>query len=103
MSCGSASPFWPSMASTPSLGRSDESGTDTASTPATPTDMSPFIDAQTYSIPPLDAMILPHRVDTPQLALRATLPEVMDPSTARGVQIRHICCIGAGYVGKSFD
>lgn len=88
-----------SMASTPSLGRSDDSSADNQSVPATPADMSPYIEAQTYSIPPIDAMVLPRRPDTPQMALHASLPDIMDPNTAANVSIRHVCCIGAGYVG----
>jgi UDPglucose 6-dehydrogenase len=45
-------------------------------------------------------MTLPYRMETPQLAMHAALPDIMDPNTAANVPIRHICCIGAGYVGK---
>ena len=88
------------MASTPSLGRSDGSAADLESNPATPSEMSPFIDAQMYSIPPVDVMSLPRRADTPQLALHSALPDILHPDTAANVPIRHVCCIGAGYVGK---
>lgn len=88
------------MASTPSLGRSDESAGDAASTPATPADMSPYMSADAYSLPLIDAMVLPHRADTPHGAFHAALPEIMDPNTAANVPIRHVCCIGAGYVGE---
>ena len=89
----------PSMARTPSLGRSDESSFDSNSTPATPA-MSPFLNSEMYSLPPIDSMTLPHRMETPQLAMHAALPDIMDPNTAANVSIRHICCIGAGYVGE---
>jgi len=89
---------------TPSLGRSDDCNSSAG--PDTPSDKSPFIYAQTYSIPPptMDAIALPHRVGTPQPApLHTTLPNILDPQTAANVPIRHICCIGAGYVGMSRD
>jgi hypothetical protein len=84
------------MASTPSLGQSDGSAVDSSSMPPTPA-LSPFMNADVYSLPPVDSMALPYRMDTPQLASYATLPDIMDPSTAANVPIRHICCIGAGY------
>lgn len=88
----------------PSLGRSDDgsSAVDSSWTvPATPSDRSPFMSAQAYSIPPtMDSMVLPFRVGTPQpSSFHAQLPDIMDPRTAANVHIRHVCCIGAGYVG----
>jgi UDPglucose 6-dehydrogenase len=62
--------------------------------------MSPFLNSEMYSLPPIDSMTLPYRMETPQLAMHAALPDIMDPNTAANVPIRHICCIGAGYVGK---
>lgn len=78
---------------------SSSAGTDT------PFDKSPVFYAQTYSIPDtMDAVVLPQRAGTPQPSqLNAALPNIMDPETAANVPIRNICCIGAGYVGKSRD
>lgn len=84
------------MASTPSLGQSDESAMDSSSTPATPA-MSPYLNTEMYSLPPVDSMALPHRMGTSQLASYATLPDILDPNTAANMSIRHLCCIGAGY------
>lgn len=95
-----------SMSGTPSLARSDDdnSAPDSASVPATPFDMSPFMAGQTYAIPPMDMAMasLPNRAETSQSQIHAALPDIMDPNTA-GAPIRHICCIGAGYVGKSMS
>ena len=81
------------------MGRSDDSAADSASNPATPADMSPYMNAEMYSLPHMDAIALPQRAETPHMALYAALPDIMDPKTATNVPIRHICCIGAGYVG----
>ena len=89
-----------SMASTPSLGRADESAGDVASIPATPAGLSPYMSADAYSLLPIDAIVLPHRADTPHGVFHAALPDIVDPDTAANVPIRHVCCIGAGYVGE---
>lgn len=86
------------MSRTPSLGRSDESAVDLSSNPATPADMSPYMNGDVYTLPPIDAMALPQRADTERL-LHASLPDILDPNTAASVPIRSVCCIGAGYVG----
>jgi hypothetical protein len=89
---------------TPSLGRSDDSAEDPASGPQTPLEgRSPFMFGDTYTIPPpMETVTLPHRVGTPQpSSMSAVLPNILDPQTAANVPIRHVCCIGAGYVGKS--
>ena len=88
--------------SAPSLGRSDDSAIDYSSGPATPSDRSPYISGHTYAIPqPLETIALPQRVGTPQPSLHAVLPDILHPETAASVPIRHVCCIGAGYVGTS--
>ncbi len=84
----------------PSLGRSDESAVDQSSNPHTPADMSPFISGEVYSLPPIDAMALPEHANTSQRSYHASLPDILDPNTAARIPIRHVCCIGAGYVGK---
>lgn len=88
------------MSRTPSLGRSDDSAVDMASNPATPSDLSPFMAAQTYAIPPVEMASLPSRAETPQSDIHSALPDIMDSDTAANVPIRHVCCIGAGYVGE---
>jgi hypothetical protein len=88
---------------TPSLGRSDDSAEDRdpLSGPHTPSDRSPFIFGDSYTIPPpMESVTLPHRVGTPTpSSMSAVLPNILDPQTAANVPIRHVCCIGAGYVG----
>lgn len=98
----------PSMASfldrTPSLGRSDDSGPDISSIPPTPSDKSPAMYPQHYAIPPPMESVALHptlRAATPQPGQYAALPDIMDPATAASIPIRHVCCIGAGYVGES--
>ncbi|KAK3699614.1 hypothetical protein LTR37_016350 [Vermiconidia calcicola] len=81
-------------ARTPSLERSNGS-----SLPDTPSEMSSYLNAEVYSIKPTDAMALPLQINTRQRALHAPLPDILDPNTAANVRIRHICAIGAGYVG----
>lgn len=96
---------------TPSFGHSDSSAADSASGPHTPSDRSPFLFGDAYTIPPsldgVSALTLPpHRGGTPQpsaMMHAAVLPEILDPHTAANVPIRNVCCIGAGYVGKSKD
>jgi len=88
------------MSRAPSLGRSDESVVDSMSIPQTPADMSPFIGGNVYSLPPMDAMTLPQRAGAPRSSIHASLPDILDPNTAANVSIWHVCCIGAGYVGK---
>ena len=49
----------------------------------------------------METVTLPHRVGTPQPSMHtAVLPNILDPATAANVPVRHVCCIGAGYVGK---
>ncbi|CAK4030982.1 UDP-glucose 6-dehydrogenase [Lecanosticta acicola] len=89
---------------TPSLGPSTASTVDSSSDgPATPSDKSPFLSADVYSLsPPIDALTLalPHRPATPtQRSPLAVLPHILNPETAANVPIRKVCCIGAGYVG----
>ncbi|KAK3701835.1 hypothetical protein LTR37_015257 [Vermiconidia calcicola] len=81
-------------ARTPSLERSDGSAL-----PDTPSEMSPYLSAKVYSIKPTDAMAPPSQINIRQTALHARLPDILDPNTAANVRIRHICAIGAGYVG----
>lgn len=78
---------------------SDESAADSLSYPRTPGDMSPFMNGNVYSLPPIDAMTLPQRAGSHRTSLHASLPDILDANTAANVSIRHICCIGAGYVG----
>lgn len=80
----------------PSLTGSD-SGCPSVSSVATPSDRSPFMIGQHYSIP-IDGIALqqPNTLD----CQHAQLSDISDPSTA-GRLIREVCCIGAGYVGTS--
>jgi UDPglucose 6-dehydrogenase len=58
--------------------------------------------AHTYTIPSanMDSLALPHRVGTPQPSqFSAALPDILDPETGAYKPIRHVVCIGAGYVG----
>jgi len=88
---------------TPSLARSDDSTLDASSAgPATPSERSPFMSAQIYTTgPTMDAiLLLPHRApQPPSSSLHTRLPDILDPETAANVPVRHVCCIGAGYVG----
>ena len=72
---------------------------DSNSTPATPS-MSPYMSAAMYALPPIDAISLSRGLEASQLARHAALPDILDPRTATNTPIRHVCCIGAGYVGK---
>jgi hypothetical protein len=64
---------------------------------ATPSDRSPNMVGQHYSIP-MDGIAL----QTAMLASQhEQLPDINDPSTARRV-LRRVCCIGAGYVGELY-
>ena len=72
---------------------------DATSTTAT----SPIISLQHDSI--LDTM--DHFTDlglpagpTPN-GIKQPLPDILDPTTAAGTEVKNICFVGAGYVGKS--
>lgn len=57
--------------------------------------------ADVYALPPMDALALPRQAELTQATLHASLPDILDPRTGANNPVRHVCCIGAGYVGKS--
>lgn len=88
---------------TPSLvGNSDDSAVDISTGPTTP-DGSPLFypshaDIETRLSSLVDG---PARHRSSDLKIPAgPLPDINDPATAGGVEVKNICCIGAGYVGK---
>ena len=88
------------ISSPPSLGRSDESAVDVSSNPDTPADMSPYMGGDIYSLPVIDGLALPRAAEPPRMSLYSSLPDILDPNTGSRNPICHVCCIGAGYVGK---
>lgn len=82
----------------PSLA-SSEGGTGSESTPMTPANSSPAMLAQHYSLP-LDTLTLQPVAFPSSTRAMSQLPDINDPSTATR-PIQSVCCIGAGYVGRS--
>jgi hypothetical protein len=39
--------------------------------------------------------------ESSQNGVRQRLPDMLDPATAAGIEVKNVCFVGAGYVGKS--
>ena len=91
------------MAFMASSSGSEKSTGDTSSSTFTLAEMSPYINAQIYSLPAVDARVLPGQIDIPQSALDTTLPNITSPDSAAKFTVRHVCCVGAGYVGEFYE
>lgn len=39
--------------------------------------------------------------ESPHHGARQRLPDMLDPATAAGIEVRNVCFVGAGYVGES--
>ena len=72
-----------------------------ASPPLTPRRTLSNLGAQTCALSPIDGSDALQHSEASHNYDCGTLPGILDESGAGGVHIKRICCIGAGYVGKS--